>query len=138
MLDICFFNRFTISSSSTLFATESAKNIIFKYDLNEILSRLVYGRILYPASKLSTYRLSQNLLETPSFEYHQIVRALSVLAKEFYPIQAELYKNSSEVITRKTGVLYYDCTNFFFEIEEEDNISNEEADRLDIAARKYG
>ena len=121
-----------------LICNRISKEYNFQYDLNEILSRLVYGRILYPASKLSTYRQSQELLETPSFEYHQIVRALSVLAKEFYPIQAELYKNSSEVITRKTGVLYYDCTNFFFEIEEEDNISNEEADRLDVAARKFG
>ena len=115
-----------------------SKEYNFQYDMNEILSRLVYGRILYPSSKLSTYRQSQDLLETPSFEYHQIVRALSVLAKEFYPIQAELYKNSSEVVARKTGVLYYDCTNFFFEIEAEDTISNEEADRLEIAARKYG
>ena len=121
-----------------LVCSQISKQYNFQYDLNEILSRLVYGRILYPASKLSTYRQSQELLETPTFEYHQIVRALSVLAKEFYPIQAELYKNSSEVIARKTGVLYYDCTNFFFEIEAEDNISNEEADRLGIAARKYG
>lgn len=121
-----------------LISNRISKEYNFQYDLNEILSRLVYGRILYPASKLSTYRQSQELLETPSFEYHQVVRALSVLAKEFYPIQSELYKNSSEIIARKTGVLYYDCTNFFFEIEAEDNISNEEADRLDIAARKYG
>ncbi len=121
-----------------LVSNRISKEYNFQYDLNEILSRLVYGRILYPASKLSTYRQSQELLETPSFEYHQVVRALSILAKEFYPIQSELYKNSSEVIARKTGVLYYDCTNFFFEIEAEDNISNEDADRLDIAARKYG
>jgi len=121
-----------------LICNRISKEYNFQYDLNEILSRLVYGRILYPASKLSTYHQSQELLETPSFEYHQIVRALSVLAKEFYHIQSELYKNSSEVIARKTGVLYYDCTNFFFEIEAEDNISNEKADRLDIAARKYG
>ena len=121
-----------------LICNRISKEYNFQYDLNEILSRLVYGRILYPASKLSTYRQAQDLLETPVFEYHQIVRALSVLAKEFYPIQAELYKNSNEVIARKTGVLYYDCTNFFFEIEAEDDISNEEADRLDIAARKYG
>lgn len=121
-----------------LICNRISKEYNFKYDMNEILSRLVYGRILYPASKLSTYRQSQDLLETPSFEYHQIVRALSVLAKEFYPVQAELYKNSNDVIARKTGVLYYDCTNFFFEIEAEDEISNEEADRQDIAARKYG
>lgn len=121
-----------------LICNRISKEYNFQYDLNEILSRLVYGRILYPASKLSTYRQSQELLETPSFEYHQIVRALSVLAKEFNSIQADLYKNSTEVISRKTGVLYYDCTNFFFEIEEEDNISNEEADKMDIPARKYG
>ncbi len=115
-----------------------SKNYNFQFDLNEILSRLVYGRILYPASKLSTYHQSKNLLEPSSFEYPQVVRALSVLAKEFFSIQSDLYKNSTNVIKRKTGVLYYDCTNFYFEIEEEDNISNEDADRQDIAARKYG
>lgn len=121
-----------------LICNRISKEYNFQYDMNEILSRLVYGRILYPASKLSTFRQSQELLETPAFEYHQVVRALSVLAKEFYPIQAELYKNSTDVIARKTGVLYYDCTNFFFEIEAEDTISNEEADSQGIAARKYG
>ena len=115
-----------------------SKEYNFQYDFNEIMSRLIYGRILYPSSKLSTYRTSKELLEPPSFEYHQIVRALSVLAKEFYSVQSDLYKNSTEVISRKTGVLYYDCTNFYFEIEAEDEISNEEADRQGIAARKYG
>ena len=114
------------------------KEYNFQYDMNEILSRLIYGRILYPASKLSTYRQSQELLEPSTFEYHQVVRGLSVLAKEFHAIQAELYRNSTEIIARKTGVLYYDCTNFFFEIEAEDTIPNEEADQQGIAARKYG
>ncbi len=121
-----------------LICNQISKKYNFQYDLNEILSRLVYGRILHPASKLSTYRQSQELLETPSFEYQHIVRALSVLAKEFFFIQSALYKNSTDIVERKTGVLYYDCTNFFFEIEEEDSISNEEADQQDIAARKYG
>lgn len=110
----------------------------FTYDLNAILSRLIYGRILFPGSKLSTWKSSKDLLEQPGFEYHHVVRALSVLAKEFDRIQADLYKNSELVVERKTGVLYYDCTNFYFETEEEDPISNEEADKDDVAARKYG
>lgn len=121
-----------------LIASHITKRHHFQYDMNCILSRLVYGRILFPGSKLSTCRLSRNLLEPPDFEYHQVARALSVIASEFDAIQAELYKFSSSVVPRKTGILYYDCTNFYFETEEEDDISNEEADSLDTAARKYG
>ncbi len=114
-----------------------SKRHAFQYDMDAILSRLVYGRVLFPGSKLSTCRLSKELLEPPRFEYHQVERALSVIASEFDAIQAELYKFSSQVVPRRTGVLYYDCTNFYFETEQEDDISNQEADEKDIAARKY-
>ena len=110
----------------------------FSYDLNEILSRLVYGRILYPLSKLSTWKQSEDLAEKSTFEYHDVIRALSVLADESDTIQAELYKNSKELIPRETGVLYYDCTNFYFETETEDLIPDKEADELGLPARKYG
>lgn len=90
----------------------------FKYDLNEILSYLVYGRILYPCSKKSTFEVVQDFIEPPKFEMHQIYRALEVLAQESDFIQAELYKNSMKAISRNTKVLYYDCTNYFFEIED--------------------
>jgi len=110
----------------------------FQFDMNCILSRLVYGRILFPSSKLSTTKQSADLIEAPNFDYHQVVRALSVIANEFDFIQSELYKYSSAVTPRKTGVLYYDCTNFYFETEEEDDISNEEADEKEIPASKYG
>jgi len=83
----------------------------FSYDLDEILSRLVYGRILYPSSKLSCYEQSKKLLEQPHFELHQIYRALSVLADNMDFVQAELYKRSKKVIKRNTGILFYDCTN---------------------------
>ena len=95
------------------------KNNGFSYDLDAILSRLMYGRILYPSSKLSCYEQSKGLLEQPEFELHQIYRALSVIAKNSDLIQAELYKRSKKIIKRSTGVLFYDCTNFFFEIQEE-------------------
>ena len=91
----------------------------FEYDLDSILSRLIYGRILFPSSKLSCYEQSQGLLEQPSFDLHQIYRALSVLSDNSDLIQSELYKRSKDVIKRSTGVLFYDCTNYFFEIEQE-------------------
>jgi hypothetical protein len=95
------------------------KNNSFSYDLDSILSRLIYGRILYPSSKLSCYEQSQGLLEPPKFNLHQIYRALSVLSDNSDLIQAELYKRSKKMIKRNTGVLFYDCTNFFFELEQE-------------------
>ena len=94
----------------------------FDFDLNSVLSRLVYGRILFPASKLATMELSKNFIEPPKFEIQHIYRGLEVLAKETGFIQSELYKNSAKIMERETGVLYYDCTNYFFEIEQEEGL----------------
>ena len=91
----------------------------FNYDLDNILSRLVYRRIIYPSSKLATFELSKKYIEQPNFELHDIYRALEVIAKETDFIQAELYKNSLKISKRNTNILYYDCTNYFFEIEQE-------------------
>lgn len=94
----------------------------FTYNLNSILSRLVYGRIIYPSSKLATFDLSKKFIEQPEFELQHIYRALEVLAEETDFIQSELYKNSLKVCERNKGILYYDCTNYFFEIEQEDGL----------------
>ena len=94
----------------------------FEYNLDSIFSRLLYGRILFPSSKLSTYELSSELIEPRDFELQHIYRALEVIAKETDLIQSSLYRNSSKITKRNTGVLYYDCTNYFFEIEQEDGI----------------
>jgi len=94
----------------------------FSFDLNSILSRLIYGRIIFPSSKLSTFELSKDFIEPPNFEIQHIYRALGVIAKETDFIQAELYKNSLKRYKRKTGIIYYDCTNYFFEIEQEEGI----------------
>jgi transposase len=99
-----------------------SKNYDFTYDLNSILSRLIYGRILYPSSKLSCFEQSTKLYEQPNFELQHVYRALDVLAKESDSIQAALYKNSKRIIKRKTGVLYYDCTNYFFDIDSDDGL----------------
>ena len=94
----------------------------FNYDLDNILSRLVYSRIIYPSSKLATFELSKKYIEQPNFELHDIYRALEVIAKETDFIQAELYKNSLKISKRNTNILYYDCTNYFFEIEQESGL----------------
>ena len=98
----------------------------FRFDLNDILSKLIFSRILYPASKLKTLELSKNFIEQPNFEYHHIERALPIISKEMDFIQSELYKNTQKYCKRNNKILYYDCTNYYFEIEEEDDF------------RKYG
>lgn len=92
----------------------------FTFNLSDILAKLCYGRILHPSSKQKTFRFSKTLLEQPDFDEHHVYRALDVLAEHFDAIQAHLYKNSFALGKRNTKVIYYDCTNFFFEVEESD------------------
>lgn len=94
----------------------------FTYNLDSILSRLIYGRIIFPASKLATHELSKKFMEQPNFDIQHIYRALEVIASESDFIQSELYNNSLKLCGRKKGILYYDCTNYFFEIEQEDGL----------------
>lgn len=99
-----------------------AEQYQFKFDLNEILSKLIYSRVLFPASKLKTLELSKRLLEQPTFDYQHIERALPVLCDNIDFIQSKLYKNSNEYMERNNKILYYDCTNYYFEIEEENGL----------------
>lgn len=98
----------------------------FKFDLNEILSYLVFARIIYPTSKLETYKQCQNFIEQPKFQLHDEYRALRYLANNIDFIQEKIFENSKNVIKRNSEIIYYDCTNYFFEIE------------LDDEFRKYG
>lgn len=98
----------------------------FQFDLNEILSYLVYARIIYPSSKLETFKQCQNFIQQPVFKLHDEYRALSYIAENTDFIQKSIFNNSKDVIKRNSKVIYYDCTNYFFEIEEEDDL------------RKYG
>ena len=98
----------------------------FKFDLNEILSYLIYARIIYPSSKLETFKQCQNFIKQPKFKLHDEYRALSYIAQDMDYIQEQLFNNSKNVIKRNSNVIYYDCTNYFFEIDMEDDL------------RKYG
>ena len=92
----------------------------YKYDLNAILSDLIFTRILNPDSKRSSFKSAQSFLEAPSYKLHDVYRALSVLAEECDLIQSEAYKNSHFITDRCDRILYYDCTNYYFEISQED------------------
>ena len=94
----------------------------FEFDLNEVLSYLVFARIIYPSSKLETFKQCQNFIEQPTFKLHDEYRALSYIANNIDFIQESLFINSKNVIKRNSKVIYYDCTNYFFEIDEEDDL----------------
>lgn len=98
----------------------------YTYDFSAILTDQIFSRILSPSSKLGSYSYCQTLLEPPKYELQNLYRALSVMAEEYDFIQEELYFNSNFVHPRNKKVLYYDCTNYYFEIEQDDDF------------RKYG
>lgn len=89
-----------------------------------ILTDIVYARVLSPSSKLSSYNFCKTLLEPPKYEIQDVYRALSVIAEESDFIQSELYKNSNFIHPRNQKILYYDCTNYYFEIEEESGLKH--------------
>nr|WP_330399474.1 IS1634 family transposase [Lachnoclostridium edouardi] len=98
----------------------------YTYDFSAILTDQIFSRTLSPSSKMGSYSYCQTLLEPPKYELQNLYRALSVMAEESDFIQEELYFNSNFVLPRNKKILYYDCTNYYFEIEQDDDF------------RKYG
>ena len=91
----------------------------FKFDLNEVLCNLILSRIIYPSSKLKTYELSKSFIETPKYNLENLYRGLTYLNNDLDYIQKQLYNNSKSVIDRNTKIMYFDCTNYYFDINEE-------------------
>lgn len=106
------------SLGSDKICKDISKKYRIKYYLNSVLSNLIYTRIIEPSSKLSAFEAFKKFLEQPNFELQNIYRALEITAAETDSIESAVYKNSLNVVDRNTGILFYDCTNYFFEIEE--------------------
>jgi hypothetical protein len=92
----------------------------FEFDINSVVECLVFARIIWPSSKLSTYKQSKKFLGNYNFELQHVYRTLTYLSKEIDNIQKELFDYSNKVIDRNYKVIYYDCTNYFFYTEEND------------------
>lgn len=88
------------------------------YNLSDVLKMLVTTRLIAPASKLSSFEYASNFLQQPTFDLQHVYRSLDVLSQHSDELQAAVYENSQNLIDRNKEVLFYDCTNYFFEIEE--------------------
>lgn len=91
----------------------------FTFDLNEIMRQLVLCRIMWPASKLATWELATTLALVKPVNLHHIYRALIAIERNLDYIQSRLFHYSKDLLKRNTSIIYYDCTNFFFESEVE-------------------
>jgi hypothetical protein len=109
------------------------------YDSFTILRFLTYARILDPKSKHATWDRLPSYYEQPDFDYQHILRFMDILENNYDDYLAWLYKNSNSVVKRDTSVLYYDCTNFYFECEQPDeDVIDEVTGEIINGLRKYG
>ena len=90
----------------------------FTFDINSIVECLLFSRIIWPSSKLSTYKQSRNFIDNYDFDIQHVYRTLTYLSREMENIQKQLFDNSNKIINRNYKVIYYDCTNYFFYTEE--------------------
>ena len=112
------------------------KKYKIEYEFSDILEDLICARIMYPSSKLSSYEDSKKFLRQPKYQLYDVYRALDVISKEKENIEKWCYEKSLNIIKeRNTKVLYYDCTNYFFEIEMEDD---DDLENNKQGLRKYG
>ncbi len=120
------------------FVDKHCENLKIKYSLTDLIKLLTFSRILAPKSKLSTYDESDTYLKKFDLSLADVYRGLDVIEKLSDKLQAHLYKESEKLHKRKKGILYYDCTNYYFETEEEDEDILEDEDYLQYGLRKYG
>jgi transposase len=121
------------------FFHEKASGSKATYDCFTIMRFLTYARILDPKSKHATWDRLSSYYEQPDFEYQHILRFMDILEKNYDDYLAWLYRKSNSIVERDTSVLYYDCTNFYFECEQPDeDIVDEVTGEIISGVRKYG
>lgn len=109
------------------------------YDCNKICQFLTYARILAPASKYGTYDKLDTYYEKPQVEYQHMIRFLDILDRNSDQYLKHLFDNSENIVKRDTSVMYYDCTNYFFETEKPDEeIVDEVTGEIILGLRQFG
>ena len=109
------------------------------YDCNKICQFLTYARILDPASKYGTYDKLDTYYEKPQVEYQHMIRFLDILDRNSDKYLKHLFDNSENIVKRDTSVMYYDCTNYFFESEKPDEeIVDEVTGEIILGLRQFG
>lgn len=109
------------------------------YDCNKICQFLIYARILDPASKYGTYDKLDTYYEKPQVEYQHMIRFLDILDRNSDKYLKHLFDNSENIVKRDTSVMYYDCTNYFFETEKPDEeIVDEVTGEIILGLRQFG
>ena len=109
------------------------------YDCNKICQFLTYARILDPASKYGTYDKLDTYYEKPQVEYQHMIRFLDILDRNSDQYLKHLFDNSENIVKRDTSVMYYDCTNYFFETEKPDEeIVDEVTGEMILGPRQFG
>lgn len=109
------------------------------YDCNKICQFLTYARILDPASKYGTYDKLDTYYEKPQVEYQHMIRFLDILDRNSDKYLKHLFDNSENIVKRDTSVMYYDCTNYFFETEKPDEeIVDEVTGEIILGPRQFG
>ncbi len=122
------------------FFNDKNKNLKIEYDLNKIFALLVYSRIMYPGSKKETYEGREKFFENfDNFELQDVYRSLDYFNQYKEEIEALLWNNTKDTYNRKTDNLYYDCTNYYFEINYNDtDLVDEEGNIIEKGYRKRG
>lgn len=116
-----------------------AKGSRVKYDLDAVLQTLVTSRILFPCSKNRTLELARGFVKPPKFSDNDMYRALSLLSGNIDLIQAHVYRNSLNILPRRDKVVFYDCTNYYFEIEDNDpDFIDKKTGEITAGLRRYG
>lgn len=109
------------------------------YDCNKICQFLTYARTLDPASKYGTYDKLDTYYEKPQVEYQHMIRFLDILDRNSDQYLKHLFDNSENIVKRDTSVMYYDCTNYFFETEKPDEeIVDEVTGEIILGLRQFG
>ncbi len=109
------------------------------FDPDQVNRFLTYARVLEPDSKLGTYDHLHRYYEQPVFEYVHVLRTMDILEQNYDEYICHLFGQSNTIVPRDTSVCYFDCSNYYFEIEcDDEDYIDEVTGEILKGFRKYG